>query len=183
MKYILSIFLFVISIQLDAQINNKSGIIYGKNHAFSLTAPQGWVLDNRAGVSQGIHAVFYREGTSWAEAETVMYANTASLEIPAHTTLDELITFDIENFTSHYADLKIEDAPSILIEEDNYARIKYLSGDSYGNYEAIAYIDAGKTGVMLIVSSRTNEGFNASLDAFHDLINSYFFIAEEIEFE
>ena len=36
----------------------KGGIIFGKDHAYVLTAPKGWVLDNQSGVDQGIHAVF-----------------------------------------------------------------------------------------------------------------------------
>ena len=43
----------------------NSGIIYGENHAFTLTAPTGWVLDNTSGAKQGLQAVFYPEGSSW----------------------------------------------------------------------------------------------------------------------
>jgi len=40
-----------------------NGLIYGKGHAFMVKAPTGWTLDNSAGVSHGLHAVFYPEGS------------------------------------------------------------------------------------------------------------------------
>jgi hypothetical protein len=181
MKRLLSI-LILLSSQLTAmgQGDMKTGIIYGKNHAFSLTAPSGWVLDNQSGVSQGLHAVFYRSGESWKNATTVMYANTASLEDEAHKTLEQLITFDLNSFRKNYAGIKITDGKDIMISGNVVGKIKYLSGESYGNYEAISYIDAGKTGVMIIMSSRTKEDFEKSLTAFEDLVKSYFFMADKV---
>jgi hypothetical protein len=57
----------------------NSGIIYGENHSYSLTAPDGWVLDNESGVNEGYFAVFYKKGESWAKGETVMYINTGAI--------------------------------------------------------------------------------------------------------
>ena len=58
-----------------------------------------------------------------------------------------------------------------------------LSGNTYGNYEAMAYIDAGKTGIMIVMSSRTKEGFDNSLQAFESLVRSYVFVANEVIIE
>ena len=55
-----------------------TGIVYGDNHAFAVKAPQGWALDNKSGVSNGIHAVFYPLGSTWQDSRAVMYVNTAS---------------------------------------------------------------------------------------------------------
>jgi hypothetical protein len=184
MKRILTI-LILASFRLLAfgQEDMKTGIIYGNNHAFSLTAPNGWVLDNKSGINQGLHAVFYRKGESWEKAETIMYANTASLEDNAHRTLDQLIKFDLDDFKNNYSDIKITDGKDILINGSVIAKIKYLSGKSYGNYEAMAYIDAGKNGIMIIMSSRTQDGFEKSLTAFEDMVKSYFFMADKVIIE
>jgi hypothetical protein len=56
------------------------GIVYGPKAAFSIAAPNGWVLDNQAGVEQGLPCVLYPKGESWADARTVMYAKIASTE-------------------------------------------------------------------------------------------------------
>ena len=165
---------------LFGQETVKTGIIYGENHAFSVTAPDGWVLDNKSGISQGIHAVFYRQGESWEKAMTVMYANTASLENKAHKTLQQLIKFDLDNFKKNYPDLNITDCKDIVIKDNVIAKVKYLSGKSYGNFEALAYIDAGKTAIMIIMSSRSKDGFDTSLTAFENLVKSYFFMADKV---
>jgi len=168
---------------MSGQDEIKSGIIYGNNHAFGLTAPEGWVLDNHSGVNQGLHAVFYRKGQTWQNATTVMYANTASLEDRAHKTIDQLITYDLKKFQKEYSDLQISDGVDIIVNDKVIAKIKYLSGKSYGNFEAIAYIDAVKTGVMIIMSSRTKEDFETSLNAFETLVKSYIFIADKVVIE
>jgi len=178
----LTILLVLLSFKLMifGQENMKTGIIYGDNHVYSLTAPDGWILDNNSGISQGIYAVFYREGESWEKAETVMYTNTASLEDKAHKTLDQLIKYDLDNFKKEYSDILIFDANDIVVKENVIAKVKYLSGKSYGNYESIAYISEGKTGIMIIMSSRTKQGFDNSLPAFESLVKSYFFMTNQM---
>jgi len=175
-------FLFYVT-NIIGQDEIKSGIIYGNNHAFGLTAPDGWVLDNHSGVNQGLYAVFYRKGQTWENATTVMYANTATLEDRVHKTIDQLITYDLNNFRKEYSNIQICDAQDIIVNDKVIAKIKYLSGKSYGNFEAIAYIDAVKTGVMIIMSSRTKEGFETSLNAFENLVKSYIFIADKVVIE
>lgn len=181
MERLLSI-LILLSSQLTVfgQNEMKEGLIYGKNHAFSLTAPMGWVLDNHSGVSQGLHAVFYRGGEAWESAITVMYANTASLEDEAHKSLEQLIKYDLNNFKKNYDGILITDGKDIMISGNVVGKIKYLSGESYGNYEAISYIDAGKVGVLIVLSSRTKDGFETSLPAFEDLVKSYLFLADKV---
>lgn len=172
-----------ISLLSFSQEEPKTGIIYGKNFVFSLTAPDGWVLDNKSGVRQGLQAVFYKKGESWSNAATIMYANAASLEDSAHLNLDRLIKYDIDNFIKQYPDLNIIDGNNILIKDGLTAKIKYLSGRSYRNFEAIAYVDATQNGIMIVMSSRTKEGFDSSLNAFENLVKSYLYIADKMVFE
>jgi len=176
-------FLLLSFFAIHGQDDMNTGIIYGDNHAFSLTAPEGWVLDNQAGVNQGLYAVFYAKGGSWEKAATVMYVNTASLEDEAHKTIEQLIKFDIDNFKSNYPDIIVTDEKDIVIKNNVIAKVKYLSGTSYANFEAMAYIDAGKTGVMIILSSRTKEGFGDALSAFEKLVKSYSFITDNVVIE
>src|SRR5689334_7677629 len=46
--------------------NYAGAIVYGPKAAFNITAPEGWVLDNQSGKSQGLPCVLYRKGQSWA---------------------------------------------------------------------------------------------------------------------
>ncbi len=180
---VIVLFLLLFGSMLFGQEDMNTGIIYGDSHAFSLTAPNGWILDNNSGVSQGLYAVFYKKGESWEKAATIMYVNTASLEDEAHRTLEQLIKFDTDNFKSNYPDIVVTNDKDIAIKGDVIAQVKYLSGKSYGNYEAMAYIEAGKIGIMIILSSRTRQGFDDSLIAFEQLVKSYWFITEKVKIE
>ena len=56
----------------------SSGIVYGPKAAFKISAPKGWVVDNEAGVQEGFPCVLYPAGSTWADADAVMYAKIAS---------------------------------------------------------------------------------------------------------
>jgi hypothetical protein len=178
---LLSTLFFLNSALFGQDADMRSGIIYGKNHAYSLTAPEGWILDNHSAVNEGLYAVFYKKGESWEKAKTVMYTNTSPFLDTLQNTIDKLIKYDCDNFKKHYKDIKISDGMDIQIKPGISAKVKYLSGESYGNFEAVAYIDAVKTGVMIVLSSRTQEGFTESLTAFESLVKSYFLIADNVE--
>jgi Flp pilus assembly secretin CpaC len=94
--------------------------------------------------------------------------------------LDKFIKSDCDDFTSHYPDIQITDGKDISFNNIT-AKIKYLSGKSYGNYEAVAYIDAKKTCVMIVLSSRTKEGFDNALGSFDSLVKSYWFISDKVK--
>lgn len=176
---ILIVIFFFISVMAQQDMNG--GMIYGDDHAFLLQAPAGWVLDNSAGVSQGLHAVFYKKGQSWAKAEIVMYATTEKLQTITYNTLQDFIDADVKHFKKEFKDIVIEDAPAIQITDSIKASVKYFSGITYANYDAIAYINAGKVAVVIALSSRTKEGFEDSKNAFEKLVKSYVFVTDKVE--
>ena len=178
MKKITIVLLFLISNIGISQETKNTGIIYGKNHSFKLTAPSEWILDNKSGVSQGIHAVFYKKGFTWSNAETVMYANTSPLKIPKQETLSELMKYDADRFRENYPGINITNGKEIKINDKTVAIVKRFGSKSYGNYEAIAYIDEGKTGIMIVMSSRTEFGIERDYEKFVELVKSYDFIAD-----
>ena len=157
-----------------------SGILYGEDHAYSVTAPKGWVLDNRAGASQGVHAVFYPLGKSWADAPAVMYTNVWRKD-KENSTIEEVIENDIRSFRERSASLKVNEAPDISIKGGKKALVRLFTGDVHGNYEAIAYIDEPKLVVLFVLSSKTKEDFETSLGLFDELVKSYFFITDDVE--
>ena len=68
------------STSISAQAQYPGGIVYGPKAAFSIAAPEGWVLDNQAGAQQGLHCVLYPKSSSWADANTIMYAEIAGTQ-------------------------------------------------------------------------------------------------------
>lgn len=120
----------------ESSKDESSGIIFGVNHSYKLTAPKAWVLDNKSGVSQGLHAVFYPKASSWKDGIAVMYTNVWAKE-NAKQTAKDAIERDITDFKKVSPNLKVEDAKAIKLSKAKTATIKYFSNDANGNYEAI----------------------------------------------
>src|SRR5215212_8811361 len=78
--WVLCVALLFVRAEISAQEKYRGGIVYGPKGAFTISAPEGWVLDNESGVQQGLPCVLYPKGESWAEARTVMYAKIASTQ-------------------------------------------------------------------------------------------------------
>jgi len=165
-----------------ASAANTGGIMYGENYAFMISAPAGWVLDNESGKPDGLDAVFYHEGSSWLNAEMVMYINAASLDNNKdYSTLDQFMKYDAENF----ANARIVKGDDIKVGKYGVAKVKYFSyfSKEHENFEAVAYlehdqqksdsVDQGRTAVMFVLSSRSKEGFESSKQAFQSLVKSY----------
>lgn len=157
----------------------KTGIVYGKDHAFSVKAPDGWVLDNQSGVQQGIYAVFYPEGGSWEHSSTVMYVNTASKNVKGNETIQSFITKDSLGFIQDYSDPEIKYLPTIWIEDKKEAKVLSFF---YSNYDAVAYIDEPKIIAIIIMTSRDKKDFENNLLAFQELVSSYMFLTSDVNF-
>ncbi|HEX2787671.1 MAG TPA: hypothetical protein VHP32_07175 [Ignavibacteria bacterium] len=178
LKFLALLLLFIANISF-AQDNN-SGIIYGENHAYSLTAPKGWVLDNESGVDQGIHAVFYPVGSSWANGTTVMYANFATY-VKGQNNVDELISYDTSKFREQSPDLKIVLQKDIALKDGKIAKVLSFSNDKDDNTEAVAYIPGATGTVLIIITSRDKDEYEKYYPKFEELIKSYFWIADKFK--
>ena len=181
-KYLLIPALLLLSITAFAQKQEEgigSGIIYGTNHAYSLSAPKGWVMDNQSGVGQGVFAVFYPHGSSWENGTAVMNTSVITKR-DAKQSFDDVIRDEQADSRKHFPSLKIVDAPGLPTRRGDIASVKYLTGDSAGNFEAIAYINETKLVVLIVLSSRSQKEFDSSLPAFAELVHSYFFISQNV---
>ncbi len=157
----------------------RTGILYGKDHVFCLTAPTEWVLDNSSGISQGLHAVFYRRGGSWRKSPTVMYANGAHKDTDAKQTFGEFLSADSPRFLKQNPDVHILNAPNISTDKGKVAVVRKFI---YSQYEAVAYVDEPKVVVLIVLTSRSQQEFDRSYSAFEDLVRSYWFITEDVTF-
>lgn len=164
------------SLTLHSQTDSgRMGIVYGKNHAFAVGAPEGWTLDNKSGVSVGLHAVFYPLGENWSSAVTVMYCNTASKEVKETETIEKLIEYDINVFKNK-SKADVTDSENLQTSDKKMAIVKNFYDSTNKNYETVAYIDEKDVVVLLVLSSRNKEEFERSLESFRKLVSSYYFI-------
>jgi len=152
------------------------GLVYGKDHAFFIDAPAGWILDNRAGISEGLRAVFYPTGSSWQASPAVMYANVGRATEDGN--LQSFIQADLEKFRHDSPTIRAINAAPIITPAGSSAEVRYLSGDRFGNSEAVAYIPEGQHVVMLVLTSKTKPAYQRALPAFITLVKSYRFITD-----
>lgn len=154
------------------------GIVYGADHAFSLKAPKGWMLDNESGVSQGVHAVFFPKGGSWKDSVVVAYAR-ARPKTGKIVTADDAAKFVVEDFHANgspkYQGKRIK---TIKCDSGREAVIYHFSGDQWGNSEAVAYYVETKTINFITLTSRDRNAFENALPAFEQLTASYTFMGD-----
>ncbi|TMA74676.1 MAG: hypothetical protein E6J72_18580, partial [Deltaproteobacteria bacterium] len=95
------------------KVPDGGGIVYGDELGVGISAPKGWVFDSQSGVAQGMHAVMYPEGRSWAEASEVMYVNVSRAE--SGQTLASFISSDVARFKENTPKLAVETGDPIEI--------------------------------------------------------------------
>jgi hypothetical protein len=154
----------------------ETGMVYGDSHAFFVTAPPGWVLDNQSGLRNGVHAAFYPEGSSWRDSPAVMYVNGVGRS--SGETLDSFIADDIQTFRDRSPQIQVKEGSPIKTKDGRIALVRYFSGDQSGNHEAVAYIAEKKAFIVLALSARTQDAFQRSLQSFEELVRNYTFISD-----
>lgn len=158
----------------------KGGIIYGKDHAYVLSAPNGWVLDNQSGVEQGLHAVFYPEGGSWSDSKAVMYSR---IHDKSGKSIDDVIKSDLDHMKQDAPNFKALDQDSITCQKGSKALVKFLTGDKFGSHEAVAYIEEPKKVIIIVLTARDEDNFKSSVAAFNELVKSYFWMTDKVKIE
>ena len=155
-----------------SETDRSPGLIYGDGYSFLVTPPPGWILDAHAGAEQGLSAVFYPEGATWAKATTVMYVNTA--DRPPGVKLDDFIATNARDFTRAAGPAaRVSALPALAVASGTAVPVQSFSGDRKGNREAVAYIESPDVVVLVVLTSRKSTDFEAALPAFRSLVASW----------
>ena len=150
-----------------------SGMVFGDKHAFTITAPERWVLDNQTGVPHGIHMLFYPAGRSWQDSMAFAYGD-AELKTDKIKTVEDQVTKVINHFHAtgnpDYAGTR---QPSIFLPNGKEVILYFFEGDKWGNYEAAAYFEEAATINYLVFNARTKRMFDIHYPAFKKMVLSY----------
>ncbi len=173
----LTLLIFLLAVATASAAEGQTGMVYGDSHAFFVTAPPGWVLDNRSGLGNRVHAAFYPQGSSWKDSAAVMYANGVTRS--SGETLDSFIADDIQTFRGRSPQIQVKEGSSIKTKDGRVALVRYFSGDQSGNHEAVAYIAEKRAIIVLALSARTQDAYQSSLQSFEELVRNYSFISDD----
>lgn len=98
-QILLGLILLAISINAYGQKsdNNDGTIFVGRHFSFNLKEPAGWIMDTEIAKSQGLQVVLYRQGSSWKDAVSIMYARVIHKDETAPT-VEKVISDDVDDF-------------------------------------------------------------------------------------
>ncbi len=180
---LLQILFLMVAISVCGQNNDSldSGIIYGKDHAYSLSAPEGWVLDNQSGTRQGLHAVFYPEGGSWRYSPVAKYTNVVIKEYSKVNSAKTYVAQFEERYQKENSDNNIVHLKNHLMSKGKDAIVNQYYDGKHGNHELVAYIDEDKVIVMVVYFTNDFLLFEQSKGKFFELLDSYLFITNEVK--
>jgi len=147
--------------------------LFGADHAFYISVPKGWVLDNESGVRQGLHMVLYPVGYTWMNSPVIAYGRSVSKASNIHT-IDDQVKLTIKDFKDNGSpDYRVDGTDKITLSNGQVAHIYYFSGDQWGNYEAVGYIEEETSINFLVYHAKTKQVFEKTLPSFRAMLFSY----------
>lgn len=167
-----------------AQVTDSSNVslLFGRNHAYYLTAPAGWIIDREAGKEEGLNAVVYPKKETWASAETAMYTHWVTYDTTKNEKFNDVINFDIMEFEKNSKNIKIKKEKAVKIDKTKTAIIYTFTDETEKFYERVAYIQEKKGAVLIVLTSRTLTGIEDNNATFIKLILSYSFLTDKVNF-
>ena len=156
------------------------GLLYGKDHALTFCAPDGWVLDNGIMNDQGIYAVFYPAGSNFQDAKdsgTFMYFNVVG-KAPDET-VAKMMAGDAKQVQHDAPAAVVVQSDPIKIGDDSVSVLRFAPG-AFDRFEAVAYIGEEKVLVMAVISSKNVAIFKKDYPAFVQLVQSYKFLSTNV---
>ncbi|MBS1910369.1 MAG: hypothetical protein JST22_00145 [Bacteroidetes bacterium] len=147
-----------------------AGIVYGPSAAFQISAPDGWVLSNTAGLAQSLHCVLYLQGSTWVDSPVIMYAKIAS---PTFTRHDAFARWAIAQYRKEDTAFQFTrvgaghtgDGHSYIVNE-------YRSGGD-STVERVAYIQLPKAVAYIVLSARNNAAYAPQSGALAAVLESF----------
>jgi hypothetical protein len=171
------------AIQVCGQPNKsagyKSGLIYGKNNAYYINAPDGWVLDNKSGVSQGLYAVLYPKGSTWENSIGIMYSKAIAKNSNIKS-IEAYVRNDLEDFKKQAPNIEAVLKQELRLDSNKVAKIYEWSGDNFGNIESTAYIEEKNVIIIITYNSRDMTFYKSNYSKFIQTVKSYSFFTDKV---
>ena len=158
---------------MATSMDGDTGLLFGANHAFKFTATTGWVLDNKSGVQQGLHMVFYPIDFAWNNSPVIAYGRSVTKTKTLRTIADQ-VKDTIDAFHREGSPKYRSQAGELLkLHNGRTAQIYYFSGDQWGNYEAVGYIEEEKTINFLVFNARKKADYDKYIFDFKSILSTY----------
>ncbi|MBA2431829.1 MAG: hypothetical protein H0V56_06895 [Chthoniobacterales bacterium] len=157
------------------------GLVYGPKGAFSIKAPEGWVIDNSSGLEQRLPCVLYRKGDTWETAEPLMYAKIAGTDATDHEAFAKKA---IDEMTRERGDLRPKRiATGKTAGGEPYFVNEYLPTKAYPRSERVAYIQLPKAVAYVVFSADEKSTLKKHGSALTQVLESFRAMSAKIDEE
>jgi hypothetical protein len=172
---IVSILLLSIYARSFGEKDNRGGIVYGSKAAFNIGAPEGWVLDNESGASQGLPCVLYPKDSSWSDAKTVIYAKIASTQFED---VNAFVAMAIKDMMKTHGAPKEKIASGKTKDGRDYFINEYPATKTYSQWERVGYVQLPHAVAYIVLSSRDHASYKKDSGALEDVLKNTFVYLE-----
>jgi len=134
---------------------------------------KGWHQDRDQSLYFSVNAQA-PDGKTFADAETVIYANAPyKPRIPETKSLQMLIDDDQKNFRSNYPGIDIQEVDSLVTSDGQVLRSFRYFPEKKGNWEQVSYGEEGDFYLIFTISSRSKKGFDNAFNDYKQFVNGY----------
>ena len=161
-----------------AQEASPAGIVYGPKASFNISAPEGWVVDNQAGVKQGMPCVLYPKAESWSDAKTVMYAKVAS---PQWEGVNAFVAMAIKEMKAKHGTPKEKIASGKTKDGHDYFINEYPATKTYSQWERVGYVQLPQAVAYIVLTSRDQASYQKDSGALEKVLKTLVYVQPKSE--
>ena len=154
------------------------GVVSGPKASFSITAPDGWVLDTEAGKEQGFSCVLYPKGSSWSNAKTAMYAKVAS---PEWEGVNVFVAWAIKEMKAKHGMPKEKIASGKTKDNRDYFINEYPATKTYSQWERVGYIQLPQGVAYIVLTSRDQASYQKDSGALEKVLQTLMYVEPKSE--
>jgi len=156
-----------------AQETSPAGIVRGPKAGFNISAPEGWVVDNEAGVNQGMPCVLYPKGSSWVDAKTVMYANMAGPEFEG---VNAFVETAIKEMKAQHGTPKEKIASGKTKDGHDYFINEYPATKTYSQWARVGYVQLPQGVAFIVLSSRDKASYTKDSGSLEKVLKTLIYL-------
>src|SRR5213594_443592 len=155
-----------------------AGVVHGPKAGFKISAPEGWVVDNEAGVNQDLPCVLYPKGSSWADAKTVMYAKVAS---PQWEGVNAFVAWAIQGMKEKRGTPKEKIASGKTKDGHDYFINEYPATKNYSQWERVGYVQLPQGVAYIVLTSRDQASYQRDSGVLEKVLKTLVYVEPKSE--
>jgi tetratricopeptide (TPR) repeat protein len=155
-----------------------AGVVHGPKAEFNISATEGWVVDNEAGVNQDMPCVLYPKGSSWADAKTVMYAKVAS---PQWEGVNAFVAWAIQGMKEKRGMPKEKIASGKTKDGHDYFINEYPATKNYSQWERVGYVQLPQGVAYIVLTSRDQASYQRDSGVLEKVLKTLVYVEPKSE--